>query len=121
MVDARVGLGWACYGQDRLEAAFEAFEIALRQRPGDASALDGLGSTFWKQGMVDMAVDALERASKADPELGGTLFKLGMIYEELGRLDDAYRAYQRVTTGTYAEDRLGEALARLEDRLGRAP
>jgi hypothetical protein len=41
-----------------------------------------------------------------------------MIYEELGRFDEARRILTELVSGSYAEDRAVEALARIEARLG---
>jgi tetratricopeptide (TPR) repeat protein len=97
--------------------AREMFEKAVQLAPDHPSAYDGLGSTLWREGEWELAAEALEKAAALDPEQGALRFKLGMIYEELGRYEDAYKAFQALV-GTYGDERIGEALARLQKRLG---
>jgi tetratricopeptide (TPR) repeat protein len=115
---ARVGLGWACYAQGNFETARECFDLVLKHVPDDVAALDGMGSVSCREGRFLAALPYIERARALDPAASGLRLKLGMIYEELGRYEEARGILSELVSGSYAEDRAHEALARVEERLG---
>jgi tetratricopeptide (TPR) repeat protein len=60
------GLGYACLRAGRLEAARDAFQVALRKNAGYLPALAGAATVARRLGDADAAVELYRRAAEAD-------------------------------------------------------
>lgn len=84
---------------NRLAEAQETYEALLREKPGQASALLGLGVLWRKRGQYDKALALYGQALKAQPEAGALrviYFNLGLIYDYyLPDPQKAHAAYQQ--------------------------
>ncbi|MBI5388686.1 MAG: tetratricopeptide repeat protein [Verrucomicrobia bacterium] len=66
----------------QLEAAERTYGYALRMRPGDPAALNGLGMVFAQRGRLPPAVQYFSAALKNDPKFAPALLNLAVIYHQ---------------------------------------
>ena len=97
------------------DAAVEAFELALRERPNDARILREMGITFYRKGEFSKAIQYLLEAFKQDQKDGQTLFYLGVAFETTDKIRYAITLYQRYINVSPA----GDLRSQIEGRLTR--
>jgi len=85
-------LGSACTALGRLDTAAGAFREALRLRPDEIRALDGLGNMFSLQGRHDEAADCFRRLLTLRPEDAPALASLANALMARGRLEEVASA-----------------------------
>lgn len=88
-------LGIVYQKQGKLEAAIEAFKMAISIDPNLAEAHANLGSGYGMQGKLDDALAAFKKAIHINPNLVEVYSHLGHIYSVQGRLDEAIVQYQK--------------------------
>lgn len=86
----RAGLRLRWPGQDRFEMVF--FEGVLRRRPDHLHALQALGHTYTRLGLVQKGLVVDERLVRLRPEHPVAHYNLACSYALLGRLDEAFAA-----------------------------
>jgi len=96
----RFALASILFEAGRFKEASAQFQLASRDPRHRRTALYRLGICFQKQGLVDLAIEQLEKAiagaSLVDPEVKDILYALGEAHESQGRLPQAIDAYKRV-------------------------
>jgi len=88
-------LGSALRAADRPREAVEAFQRAVKSRPGFAEAYNEMGCVLKSLGRADVAIKAFGRAVKAKPDYADAYNNLGNVLRAADRLDDAVLAYRR--------------------------
>jgi SpoIID/LytB domain protein len=108
--DARVQAeyGWAALRVGRLVEASRAFDIALRLRPDEPTAVLGRGRLFLDVARPDEASRVFEGLVKSDPDHTLGWLYLARAYEASGRSKDAVEAYQKsfASDSAFSEVRL---------------
>jgi tetratricopeptide (TPR) repeat protein len=69
-------------------------EELAKLNAGDAVVHNALGATYRKQGQLDKAIEAYQRAIKARPGFAEAKYNLAIAYREKGDFARAERAYQ---------------------------
>jgi len=77
------------------EAAFAAYEGALKASPGYAPACFAAGTLLEEGGLVDPAAGLYRQAIESDPAFAEPLFQLGQLLRRQGALQDAHGLYAR--------------------------
>jgi Flp pilus assembly protein TadD len=67
---------------------------ALRLRPDDADAMNGLGVAVWKQGRAEEAEAILRRAAERDPDHFGALTNMGLLLMDRRRDHEAAECFR---------------------------
>jgi tetratricopeptide (TPR) repeat protein len=76
-------LAWIYVDTDRnLDVAFELARTAKQQLPDEPNVNDTLGWIYFKKGLFDEALAALQHSVKMDPNLVDAHFHLGLTYVE---------------------------------------
>ena len=68
VANAALFLGQALFEHGKFDKAAEAYRRALRERPDDAIALNGLGAALFKDGKPDLAEPFVQRAAELQSE-----------------------------------------------------
>lgn len=89
--------GEKALAENKLEEAAAAYRQALTAVPNWAPALNGLGSTLFKQGQSVEASALFRSATEADPDFKLAWFNLGYAARKAGDFTTAARAYERYT------------------------
>jgi hypothetical protein len=79
----------------QLDDAIAAYELAVREEPGNGQLLNNLGNAYKRAGLRNKAYAALIRAEAAEPGLAYPHKSLGLLYVDGGRLDSALVEMQR--------------------------
>ncbi|MBI3184739.1 MAG: tetratricopeptide repeat protein [Myxococcales bacterium] len=79
---------------NNLEVAAQAYREAIAASPDYAAALNGLGSTLFKQGKKEDAIQQFKAAIKADPSFKLAYHNLGYAARKLGDFATAATAYE---------------------------
>lgn len=87
-------IGVAHLGLDDLEAARNAFELALALAPNYAKALNGLGTVYLRQKKLTEAEHLCRDAAAQEPEYEKAWLNLGHICELQHKLTEAAESYQ---------------------------
>ena len=58
-------------------------------------AYTNLGSAYRRQGNLDGAIEAYQKAIELDPDDAEAYFNLGVAYRNQGKLDESIQAYKR--------------------------
>lgn len=103
-LDATADAGWAALKQGNGNAAAEAFDAALKQRPDDALLHYGAGVAAYLQGRRGDASDSLTRALALNPKLAPATVLLGEIEYLQGHLDAAIERYEAALAGAARPD-----------------
>ena len=69
---------------ERLDAALQLAQTAVRQMPDNASAADTLGWVFYKQGQAKLATAPFERATEREPSNPVFHYHLGLAHVKTG-------------------------------------
>ena len=116
-------LGRAYLGAQRFQDAVQAFEVVLAANANDGSARYNLGQAYqfsedWPRAIENYqaAISLLPAGSAAS---AACLYDLGFTYEKVGRYEDALAAF-RDSSNIEGNDRVAEAIARVEERIRRA-
>lgn len=80
---------------DLRRQAREAFQAALNEQPGMASALNGMGRIAYEEGDLDGAEGRFLQVLDHDRTNFGALYGLGRVYEARSRTDIALRYFRR--------------------------
>jgi tetratricopeptide (TPR) repeat protein len=101
-MEAVLGLDQA----DRIRAAREGYETAVRRWPENFAAWGGLGNFSFKTGDMATAARAFKRAVQLDPASGPALNNLACVLLKMGRRDEALQAAQKAVTlgGPFLEE-----------------
>lgn len=91
----QANLGNVYLRQGRFDLAEERFQEALRLKPDDPSAFNGLAVVYIHRGRLDLAKAVLLKALTANPHSFAAHANLGLIHRQEGRLDLALAAFQR--------------------------
>jgi tetratricopeptide (TPR) repeat protein len=102
--DVSADAGWAALKQGNGNAAAQAFEVALKQRPDDALLHYGAGVAAYLQGRQGDAADSLTRALALNPKLVPATVLLGEIEYLQGHLDEAIARYESAIAGAGRPD-----------------
>jgi tetratricopeptide (TPR) repeat protein len=121
--NVRSMLGRAYLGAQRFQDAIQAFEVVLASNPNDGSARYNLGQAYqfsedWGRAIENYQA-ALARLPAGSQALAACLYDLGFTYEKVGRYEDALNAF-RDSSEIEGNDRVAEAIARVEERIRRA-
>ena len=92
---AHLDLGKLLANREMLDEAIVQFRQALRCRPRDNHALEGLARSQAKLGRFTEAVPIYLQLVQAEPFNGKAYYNLGLAYERTGRLADAMDSYQQ--------------------------
>lgn len=84
--------GRSFFEKDKYDLAIESFYKEIAENPQNANAWRELGVTFFKQGNLLKAEDALEQANLIKPDARMHVF-FGLIYEKQKQYDKAVSAY----------------------------
>jgi len=117
LAPAWVNLGVARFRTGDAAGALEAYERALRVKPGHSSALTNMAFVYQQQGKEDQARTALVAASKGN-STPFTLIALADAEMARGNLDQARSYLHRARRRYGKEPEVYEALARLERHVG---
>ncbi len=107
------------FGMGNTGLALNYLDRALAADSTLASAHAGIGSIFLRQGKLDLASGAFQRAAYLEPQNPAHLLQLGMVSCELRRWEEGLVTFQRVVEldSTSHEAYMGWAVA--ARRLGR--
>ncbi|MCL2011531.1 MAG: tetratricopeptide repeat protein [Cystobacterineae bacterium] len=96
-IPPNVKQGIEAYQTERFEDAHSAFEEAKTQMPSNAQLEFNQGTTYYKQGQYDNALNALNRARELDNgKLRGDIFyNMGNTYAAMGNIADAIASYRQ--------------------------
>ncbi len=115
--DALVQLGNAAYDVREFAQAADAYERALKLRPGDANVMTDLGTAYRNEGRIDQALELFRKARAADPTHWQSLYNevivLAMDKHDHDGADAALARLKREHPGL-------PALAGLEQQVGAA-
>lgn len=89
--------GLASHRQGDFVRAIECYQQALGREPGNADALNLLGTALLQTGDSAQAADYLERAAARQRNNPRILANLAQCYIALSRLDDACRAFRKAS------------------------
>ncbi|MES2562642.1 MAG: tetratricopeptide repeat protein [Pseudomonadota bacterium] len=89
--------GLASHRQGDFVRAIECYQQALGREPGNADALNLLGTALLQTGDSAQATDYLERAANRQRNNPRILANLAQCYIALGRLDDACRTFRKAS------------------------
>ncbi|MDC0715003.1 tetratricopeptide repeat protein [Stigmatella sp. ncwal1] len=89
--------GEKALAENQLGEAAVAYRQALTDSPNWAPALNGLGSTLFKQGQTIEATALFRSATESDPDFKLAWFNLGYAARKAGDFATAVRAYERYT------------------------
>jgi tetratricopeptide (TPR) repeat protein len=140
-IENRIAAGRAIHqamweeNQGRAEAAQNLYGIALEKAPQDPGALSACGNFFFRRGDMERAAILLRRAVEYAPDSAMLLNSLGSALGQMGRDDEALgcferalqadpldgRSYYNLALALYPQNRHGEIVRRLEDRLRDTP
>jgi tetratricopeptide (TPR) repeat protein len=98
-----VRMGAASFNSGDLESAKTQYQQALKNKPDDPEALNGLGLILERQGAVDDAIALFMRAAAAVPSKWAYRFNLGHAWGERGHWDAAVEEY-RAAAGLFPDD-----------------
>ena len=116
MTDALVKLGVSLYALGNYEEAAGAFELALRQRPGDEETLEEMAKTLVALGRYPAAESRLLSIVQSDPNNIEAWLHLGDVAIYRGDQVSARDYYVKAATlRPEASDVVARARARLED------
>ncbi len=105
--------GKSFLNDEQYDEAIKIFLVELKANPENANIWRDLGIAYYKNGMPDKALAALEKSHQLDSGDGSTIFYLGAIYEDRSdyqRAIDYFSQYIRV-------GRLKKIRGKLERRL----
>lgn len=91
---------WKAFGAvqmhyKKFNEAAQAFQVALRAEPEDATIWTRLGEAYAKSGRHIAALKALNQALLLDPELWICHYHIGNVQRELGSYQQAIEAFKR--------------------------
>ena len=117
-----LSFGSVFFQREYFDQAEASFRLALRDDPGSAEALYGLGSVFLKQQKRNQAREAFERAAKLTAAYPDTLpnawNNLGLIATQEGNTEEAVRYFREALKVNpdhlIALDNLGNAFRQLK-------
>jgi tetratricopeptide (TPR) repeat protein len=95
LIDAWVGLAYACEALGQYETAEDACRQAIAMAPGDWRGYARLAGICFNRGEFARAVDPWRRVVAAVPDHARAWWNLGSAYFELDRLEDAIEAFHR--------------------------
>ncbi|MCE0503766.1 tetratricopeptide repeat protein [Roseivivax sp. GX 12232] len=106
-------------GRDALEVqeldrAVEHLRALTDHAPGFAEGWHTLAQAYYAQDRLGLSADALERTLALNPNHYGALQGLGAIFEHLGDAQRAYRAYDAADALRPFDERVTNALTRLD-------
>ncbi|MEO1000721.1 MAG: tetratricopeptide repeat protein [Pseudomonadota bacterium] len=106
-------------GREALEAgetavAIQHFSAAIEIDPDFAEAWNGRATAFYLRDEYGLAIEDVGVAIQLNPRHWEALFGLGIMLEELGENAAALEAYRRSAAINPHQDRLADAIARLE-------
>ena len=84
--------GLAAYGKRDYATAIASYERALAERPDWADCLQALGMAQMHQGVLEVALETLERVTVLAPEDPLAFTSLSMCLQRLNRIADAEAA-----------------------------
>ena len=93
-VDVRKG--WSFLNAGDVQRAVESFESALKKKPDDADALNGLGFANLSRGKYSQAKDAFEKALRVAPKAGGALNGLARCLKAEGKVEEAIALWKEL-------------------------
>lgn len=65
--------------QERFHEALTSFRLALRERPGDAAALERMATVYTRMGMTDEAIKMYRRALAARPASAASHYGIAFL------------------------------------------
>lgn len=75
------------------ELAVQSYKTILKSNPDNALVHKNLGLAYARQGKINKAARAMQKAIKADKECLEAYYHLGTFYRELGKETEAKRAF----------------------------
>lgn len=81
--------GMELFAQERLDAAVEAYQQALREDPNYAEALHALAMTYAHQDKLDEAIEVAKRLIEVAPEDELAYTSLSIFYQRKGMIAEA--------------------------------
>ena len=96
-LEARLAAGLAAHRDGDLAGAMESYRAVLSVEPGNAAALNLLGTALLQAGNAAEAADYLERASRRKRDDPHLLANLGQAYIALERYADAGEAFRKAS------------------------
>lgn len=114
----RLALAEAYEGLDRLDSAAAEYERLLAEDPGAAGALAALGLLRLRQGRLDEASAALEKAVGAEPR-AAAWHHLALVRSRQGKLEEAIAAYRRAAAIDPSQAKVRYGLGGCLEKLGR--
>jgi protein O-mannosyl-transferase len=113
--------GWTIYSNGDYD---KAIELAQREFAHNIPAVQSgayqlIGMSRFKQGKMDDALAALQKAIEIDPDNSLAKFRLAMVYEDLGRFSDALPLYEALVASTTSHNPTLHRLARVYRELNR--
>jgi tetratricopeptide (TPR) repeat protein len=82
-IEARANLGALLLFQGKLEQAREQYEIAIVQKPDDASLHANLSQVFWEEGDTSMALEKMQTSIDLASNVGRYRYQLGKMLAAL--------------------------------------
>jgi tetratricopeptide (TPR) repeat protein len=87
-------LGLARQEQDKLDAALEAMQRAIRLEPSKANAYAASGTACAMAGRHEEAIEFYSKALETDASHGGALSGMGHVLKTIGQQDEAIASYR---------------------------
>jgi tetratricopeptide (TPR) repeat protein len=117
--DARFGLGYLLWAEDKWPEAADEFQLELRTKPDHPAARTYLADAWVHQNEFEKALPVLERLAAEKGSDSMVHLDLGIVYAQTGRKEDALREL-RTAEQSDSEDRLSPMqIARLYQLLGK--
>ena len=91
-------VGIVLAGKGDFDRAIEAFEDAVKKKPGDSGAANNLATVLLTAGQTERAREVLQGLLEANPDDLPTLLKLAELEEQLKRPQEAESQLQRAMT-----------------------
>ena len=111
-------LGKLYYQQRDYDKAVDAYEQALTVKPDYLPALIGLGNVKKSSRLYDDAAESYNRALAINPDYYEAWYGKGSVAEYLQQYQNALEYYQRASQLKPNWEAAGNALARIEEKLG---
>jgi tetratricopeptide (TPR) repeat protein len=113
-IDYLLERGQAALQAGQAEDAIAHFSAVIDHDPDFAEAWNGRATAYFLANRLGQSLSDIEQVLLRNPQHFGALGGLGLILEQLGRPDSAYEAYIASLAIHPHQERILEAVARLE-------